>query len=263
MKQQKDQMRRSIICKRLKQEKENRKQDKRCLSNHVVSRRYRAPEIILLEKNYDQKIDMWSVGCILAEMLLKVEQKLQAGQGHQSTDSAKNEFNIFPGKSCYPLSPPGINKDSSSDSAIRLDRKDQLIQILKVLGSTTEDDLSFLADKNAYDYVCKIEKSMKFKPKLLSLFPNADPEILRVLRGLLEFNPHLRMSAKDALKSKYFDNIRHPEAEKACAKKIKQPYNEPGVFDYEAFSEHKYGIPDFKKLLLREVYIVKKMELLK
>lgn len=81
MRLQHEQKRRSIICKRLQSEKEIRKQDKRCLSNHVVSRRYRAPEIILLEKNYDQKIDMWSVGCILAEMLLKVEQKLQAEQG--------------------------------------------------------------------------------------------------------------------------------------------------------------------------------------
>lgn len=103
---------------------------------------------------------------------------------------------------------------------------------------------------------------MSFKPKLLSLFPNADPEILRVLKGLLEFNPHLRFSAKDALKSKFFDNIRHTDAENACAKKIKQQYNEAGAFDYEGFTDHKFDITYFKKQLLREVYIVKKMELL-
>ena len=40
----------------------------RDLSNHVVSRWYRAPEIILVEKQYDTSIDMWSVGCILSEM---------------------------------------------------------------------------------------------------------------------------------------------------------------------------------------------------
>ena len=43
---------------------------KRQLTSHVVTRWYRAPELILLEKNYDAAIDMWSVGCILGEMYL-------------------------------------------------------------------------------------------------------------------------------------------------------------------------------------------------
>ena len=42
---------------------------KRQLTGHVVTRWYRAPELILLEKDYGPAIDMWSVGCILAELL--------------------------------------------------------------------------------------------------------------------------------------------------------------------------------------------------
>lgn len=34
------------------------------LTIHVTTRWYRAPEVILLEKNYNEAIDMWSVGCI-------------------------------------------------------------------------------------------------------------------------------------------------------------------------------------------------------
>ena len=41
---------------------------KRQLTGHVVTRWYRAPELILLEKDYGQAIDMWSVGCIFAEL---------------------------------------------------------------------------------------------------------------------------------------------------------------------------------------------------
>ena len=37
------------------------------LSSYVQSRSYRAPEVILGCK-YDNKIDMWSLGCILAEL---------------------------------------------------------------------------------------------------------------------------------------------------------------------------------------------------
>ena len=41
----------------------------RTLSRRVVTRWYRAPELLLGSKQYDSAIDMWSVGCILAEML--------------------------------------------------------------------------------------------------------------------------------------------------------------------------------------------------
>ena len=53
-----------------------RGQKVRSMSNHVVSRFYRPPEIILMEKNYDQKVDMWSMGCIFAELLWCYEVKV-------------------------------------------------------------------------------------------------------------------------------------------------------------------------------------------
>ncbi|KAJ1924078.1 negative regulator of the PHO system [Tieghemiomyces parasiticus] len=37
-------------------------------SNEVVTLWYRAPDVLLGSKNYDTTIDMWSVGCIFAEM---------------------------------------------------------------------------------------------------------------------------------------------------------------------------------------------------
>jgi serine/threonine protein kinase len=42
---------------------------KRSLSNHVISRWYRPPEIIFIEKDYDQSTDLWSTGCILSDIL--------------------------------------------------------------------------------------------------------------------------------------------------------------------------------------------------
>jgi serine/threonine protein kinase len=42
---------------------------KRELTGHVVTRWYKAPEIILLEKDYGPSIDVWAVGCIFAELL--------------------------------------------------------------------------------------------------------------------------------------------------------------------------------------------------
>ena len=36
----------------------------------VISRWYRAPEIITLQKNYNQAADVWSIGCVLLEIIL-------------------------------------------------------------------------------------------------------------------------------------------------------------------------------------------------
>lgn len=38
------------------------------ITNYVATRWYRAPELILSHKEYGKPIDMWSVGCILAEL---------------------------------------------------------------------------------------------------------------------------------------------------------------------------------------------------
>ena len=37
---------------------------------YIVSRYYRAPELILCVTNYDTSIDVWAAGCILAELFL-------------------------------------------------------------------------------------------------------------------------------------------------------------------------------------------------
>jgi len=39
------------------------------MTQYVATRWYRAPELMLLPLNYTASIDIWSVGCILAEML--------------------------------------------------------------------------------------------------------------------------------------------------------------------------------------------------
>lgn len=44
----------------------------RVYTHQVVTRWYRSPELLFGAKNYGTGIDMWAVGCILAELLLRV-----------------------------------------------------------------------------------------------------------------------------------------------------------------------------------------------
>lgn len=67
---------------------------KRSLTNHVVTRFYRAPEIVLGMDDYSNKIDSWSLGCILGELI-----KFSDAYGQ------KKELQLFRGGSCFPLSP--------------------------------------------------------------------------------------------------------------------------------------------------------------
>lgn len=43
--------------------------DEPCLTDYVATRWYRAPEILVASKKYTMGIDMWSLGCILGEMI--------------------------------------------------------------------------------------------------------------------------------------------------------------------------------------------------
>ena len=38
--------------------------------SYICSRYYRAPELIFGATDYTQSIDVWSVGCVIAELLL-------------------------------------------------------------------------------------------------------------------------------------------------------------------------------------------------
>ena len=87
---------------RLIKSKDMRKNIKRELTGHVVTRWYRAPEIILLEKDYGPAIDIWSVGCIFAELL---------GMMKENAPTFMDRQPLFPGKSCFPLSPARSPKE--------------------------------------------------------------------------------------------------------------------------------------------------------
>jgi len=39
------------------------------LTKYVVTRWYRAPEVVLCNKNYEEAIDLWAVGCVFAELI--------------------------------------------------------------------------------------------------------------------------------------------------------------------------------------------------
>jgi len=122
--------------------KDLRKNIKRELTDHVVTRWYRAPEIILLEKDYGPAIDIWAIGCIFAELL---------GMMKEHAPTFMDRKPLFPGKSCFPLSP--AKQVTQQKSGLPFSSTDQLAVIFAVIGSPKEEDLSFVTDQKALEYL--------------------------------------------------------------------------------------------------------------
>lgn len=59
------------------------------ITNYVATRWYRAPELILGTRNYDKSIDIWAVGCILAELYGRKPLFIGKDQLHQLTEILK------------------------------------------------------------------------------------------------------------------------------------------------------------------------------
>jgi mitogen-activated protein kinase 1/3 len=64
----------------------------RSLSPDFCNRFYRPPEVIIQTKEYDSRVDIWSYGCIIADLIKTVHSK------------SKSKY-LFMGDSCYPSSP--------------------------------------------------------------------------------------------------------------------------------------------------------------
>lgn len=207
-------------------QRSRRRTKPRQLTRHVVTRWYRAPEIILLqqEREYLPAVDMWAVGCILAELLQML------------TENCRNPHDrkpLFPGTSCFPL--------SAKDPFAYNDRLDQLNVIFEVIGTPSKIEIGALKNVKAQKYLLSIPKRspQDWKKK----FPGCSAHALDILRGLLQFDSRKRITVDHALAHPFLRNVRDQEAE-VRHKQIK--------FDFE---DIPLQIRTIKELIIDEIMI--------
>lgn len=166
---------------------------RRALTQHVVTRWYRAPELILLQ-DYDGAVDMWSIGCIFAELL---------SMQRENVPDYHRRKALFPGKSCFPLT-----AEKSSPSTFTDDR-DQLNLIMSVIGTPSDEDIA--AFKSVEDYLRQLEPK---QPKdFLKTWPRCDRNAIDLLKRMLAFNPKKRITVTEALDHPYLKSARKAEDE--------------------------------------------------
>ncbi|KAK8797418.1 hypothetical protein WA158_004626 [Blastocystis sp. Blastoise] len=210
----------------------------RQLTQHVVTRWYRAPEVILCEKEYNSPVDIWSVGCIMGELLQTLE-----------PDTTKPQP-LFPGTTCFPLS----SRRHERGHVDRLEYEfrqetHQLLKIFAVIGTPSDDEINQLDDGMFKDFL----KDMAYIPPrdLHEMFPSTEEEGIRILTQMLQFDPSKRITAAEALKSSYFDSVRRKELEKTPNYPFSFPFEYSDVDSHGDLLEKNHDY--YKSILSNEI----------
>ncbi len=216
--------------------RELRRSMKRQLTGHVVTRWYRAPEIILLEKDYGCAVDVWSVGCIFAELLSMMK---------ENAATYKDRQPLFPGTSCFPLSPD--HKVCVKKGGFPASNSDQLNVIFDVIGTPSEEDMSFVTDTKALEYLRTFtsRKRIDFKTR----YPAAGDDALDLLNKMLVFNPFFRITVDDCLNHPFLAAVRDRSLETVA----------PGVVKLDFENEKDLEEKRLRELFLEEVNYYKTM----
>lgn len=182
------------------------------LTEYVVTRWYRAPELLTDCPNYNDAVDMWAIGCIFAEMLRRRP--------------------FFTGR----------------------DPSDQLHMIVRVLGSPTPEEMSFVPHEAAKKAI--LQHGYYPKRPLSEFFPDANPLAVDLLSKALKFNPEERITVTQALAHPYLAQLHNPTDEPVCS----EAFN----FDFERESlDLGVEMPkeELQRLVFREALSLQQQEM--
>jgi mitogen-activated protein kinase 1/3 len=190
---------------------------------HVVTRWYRAPEIILLEKDYNKEIDVWSLGCVFAEMLSMVK----ANAPHFIERGP-----LFPGQSCFPLSPDMYGNKRPGHPCTE---NDQLNLIFNLIGTPNQEDLMSIQDPKAREYVASFPARQG--QSILDYLPGCSAHEVDILAKMLSFNPKRRISLNQLIEHPYFNSVRDPSKEDLANVKASFVFDSNAQMDVETLRE--------------------------
>ena len=156
--------------------------------SYICSRYYRAPELIFGSTDYSTAIDIWSQGCVGAELLL--------GQP------------LFPG-----------------DSGV-----DQLVEIIKVLGTPTREEISAM-NSNYTEFKFPQIKACQWRKVFRSKTPE---EAMDFIGSTLAYAPDRRIKPLEGCTHAFFDELRDANTTLPTGKEL------PPLFD---FTPHELAKP--------------------
>ena len=175
------------------------------LTDYVATRWYRAPEILLGATHYSYGVDMWSVGCILGEMI------------HGKP--------VFPGQST-------------------MNQIEKIMELTGVPSEGTTKKLSkFAPNMLQATRQINLPKGSEGPPcedaateaRFRKCFPSASKEALDLMMRLIRLDPDERLSAEEALSHEYVAPFHDPAVERNATKMAA-----PAIEDHKKMSTAVY-----------------------
>jgi len=154
------------------------------ITKHVVTRYYRAPEISLLIQKREKlpAIDIWSVGCIMGELLQMIPGQEQGVRG-------KREI-LLKGAADLVLSPRTFHNRP-------IISKQQLNVIFKFLGTPSNDYISKIKNNDLRKWIQN--QDLREAEDLSKRFKKVSPECLHFMRQMLHYDVEERYDIQQCI----------------------------------------------------------------
>lgn len=133
---------------------------------------YRAPEILLDEAHYSYKVDQWSIGCIVAELL-------QFSYGKRSKGPMDSSLSLFYVNESKEAAETKANGEEVDLEAPKISRNQKQIQrIVSILGEQQPEDVSFVSNKACRENILNFEE---FRKSLAKRFKKSSAGVVEML----------------------------------------------------------------------------------
>ncbi|XP_053482576.1 glycogen synthase kinase-3 beta isoform X1 [Ictalurus furcatus] len=179
--------------------------------SYICSRYYRAPELIFGATDYTSSIDVWSAGCVLAELLL--------GQpifpGDSGVDQLVEIIKVLAPCWCACVHSQNLLSVSLSPPPLS-----------QVLGTPTREQIREM-NPNYTEFKFPQIKAHPWTKVSQQVFrPRTPPEAIALCSRLLEYTPTARLTPLEACAHSFFDELRDPNI------KLPNGREKPSLFNF-------------------------------
>uniref|UniRef100_A0A182MXD3 mitogen-activated protein kinase n=1 Tax=Anopheles dirus TaxID=7168 RepID=A0A182MXD3_9DIPT len=197
------------------------------MTGYVATRWYRAPEIMLNWMHYNQTVDIWSVGCIMAELL--TGRTLFPGTDHI------HQLNLI----MEILGTPNDEFMAKISSESEKNDIDHLTRVMFFCGAPNEELMQKITSEEARHYIKSLPKTEK--RNFSDVFRGANPLAIDLLEKMLELDADKRITAEQALAHPYLEKYADPSDEPTSS-----------LYD-QSFEDMDLPVERWKELVFKEV----------
>jgi len=235
------------------------------LTSNVATTYYRAPELLFnVGGLYDDKVDMWSAGCVFAELLLLLRHddapgplayedfaaEPQAAMAKRKADELERRRNLTLFQ--------GTGKAEEREEGTKKARLEQLVAIVSKLGwdrsSLAGRDVTDTARDTLQELPAHVDDPGALEKRVSLLRDEKErTDALDLLRKMLAFYPQDRISVQDALKHPFLAPIMRFSDVARDLKRATAELSAPMHPRVHKARDHNTTMPELRGLFLHEV----------